>query len=126
MNKKYRYAHNPKNKTHGPGRPVDPSSWKYGPDDYTHESHYAYLKHRSQARFRGEAYELTFEQWHSLWTPETLANRGRSIDSWVLTRICWEGAWSEDNVELVSRSVHLKRSGEHRKQLNHVRRQQSL
>jgi len=120
MIKQYKYSHTPKNS--GRGRPVNPDLWKYGSDVYTHESHYAYLKHRSQARFRGEDYELTFEQWHSLWTPETLANRGRTIDSWVLTREDWNGSWSIDNVFLTTRKQHLKLSGEHRKRNGRVRR----
>jgi len=122
MTKQYRYAHNPLNKGSGPGRRVDPSLWKYGSDDYTHESHYAWLKHRSQARFRGEDYDLTFEEWHSLWTPETLARRGRSIDSCVLTRVDWDGSWSLDNVRLVTRKQHLAMSGEYRKRTGRVRR----
>jgi len=126
MKKPYKYAHNGKNKTTGPGRRVDPTTWKYGPDDFTHESHYAYLKHRSQARFREEPYDLTFEEWHSLWTPETLANRGRTIDSWVLTRSDWDGPWSLDNVEIVDRATHLRLSGDYRKRTGRVRRKQSL
>jgi hypothetical protein len=126
MKPQYRYAHNAKNKTSGPGRRVDPNSWKYGPDEFTHESHYAYLKHRSQAQFRKESYELTFEQWHNLWTPETLAQRGRCADSLVLTRIDWGGEWSVDNVALVTRKQHLKMSGEFRKRTGRVRKKQSL
>ena len=114
MKKKYRYAHNPKNKTSGPGRRTDPSTWKYGSDDYTHESHYAYLKHRAQARYRSEQYDLTFEEWHSFWTPETLAQRGRNIDSLVLTRKDWDLAWCVDNVHIITRKQHLKLSGEYR------------
>jgi hypothetical protein len=120
MDKKYRYAHNPKNLAVGPGRRVDPSSWKYGSDDYVHESHYAYLKHRSQARFRGEDYQLTFEEWHSLWTPETLSQRGRSSESLVLTRINWDLEWSLTNVTLVNRKHHLKLNGQRRKQKRSV------
>jgi hypothetical protein len=122
MEKKYRYAHNAKNKPSGPGRRVDPTTWKYGTDDYTHESHYAYLKHRSQARFREEEYNLTFEEWHSLWTPETLARRGRKVDSLVLTRSDWDSAWDINNVKIVDRKSHLIMSGKNRKRTGRVRK----
>jgi hypothetical protein len=65
---------------------------------------------------------LTFAEWHSLWTPETLAQRGRSNDSLILTRIDWSGCWEIDNVTVVTRPVHSKLQGEHRKRKNRDRK----
>lgn len=122
--KQYRYAHTPKpdNERSSQGRKVDRSTWKYGPDDYTHESHYAWLKHRSQARYRGEEYHLTFEQWHTLWTPDTLAQRGRNNHSLILTRLNWDEPWDIVNVHVVTRPVHSKLQGENRKRKNRDRK----
>ena len=36
---------------------------KFGDDVYQRERYYAFLKHRSQARYRGEDYTLTWEDW---------------------------------------------------------------
>jgi len=122
MKKRFRYAPNGIKHNSTKGRPQDPTKWKHGPDPFTHDCYYAFLKHRSQARFRNEQYELTFEEWLSMWTPETFAARGRSIDSWVLTRSDWDGPWSLDNIVLVDRKTHLKLNGEHRKRNASVRK----
>jgi hypothetical protein len=116
--KKFKYAPNSKKPNSRVGRKQDPNSWKHGPDPFVHESYYAYLKHRSQANFRGEEYELTFEDWHSQWTEETFAQRGRAIDSLVLTRVDWEAAWELDNIQVVEKSQHLKLAGKHRRKKN--------
>lgn len=120
--KRFKYAHNSKNKTQGQGRRVNPLTWKHGPDPFTHECYYAYLKHRSQALYRKEGYDLTFEQWQQLWPQELFEQRGRSNHSLVLTRLDWDNAWSEDNVRIVTRKEHLKLSGSHRKETGRVRK----
>jgi len=120
MKKQFKYAPNITNPNSTRGRPQDPSKWKHGPDPYTHDCYYAFLKHRSQARFRQEQYDLTFEDWQAIWTPETFAKRGRAIDSITLTRVDWDLPWDRDNVQLIKKSQQLKISGEYRRRNNSV------
>lgn len=119
--KQFKYAHNPKPNPTGPGRRSDPNSWSVGPDPYLHELHYAWLKHRSQARFRKEEYHITFEEWCTLWTPDTFAQRGRTTESLILSKVSITGTWNIDNVQVNKRKNHLKRNQEFRDARN-VRR----
>lgn len=97
-----------------PGRHVDPSCWCTGPDPVRHDKYYAYLKHRSQAKFRKEDYTLTWEEWESLWTNERWAERGRTIESLCLQQIDLGEGWHFDNVEIVTRRQHFKIAKERR------------
>lgn len=88
-----------------------PNTWLSGPDPLTHEKFYAWHKHRAQANYRQEKYQLTLEQWLEIWRDdEKFLNRGKKTDNWVLTRIDTDGAWSVDNVEIVTRYEQLLRS----------------
>ncbi len=87
-----------------------PNTWLSGPDPLTHEKYYAWLKHKSQAKYRREPHELTVEQWLEIWPDEKFLYRGKQPDNWVLTRIDTDGAWSVDNVEIITRYDQLLRS----------------
>jgi len=88
-----------------------PNTWLSGPDPLTHEKYYAWLKHKSQANYRGEAHELTIEQWLEIWkNDEQFLNRGKQSDNWVLTRIDTDGAWSVSNCEIITRYDQLCRN----------------
>jgi hypothetical protein len=90
---------------------TDHNRWKCGPDLYQREIFYAWHKHRSQCRFRQEPYELTFEDWQSIWAdPEEFAQRGRQRLSIILTRIDYEKSWTMANVEKITRLEQLRRS----------------
>lgn len=91
------------------GRPVDPSKWKSGPDAFTREKYYAFLKHRAQARFRKEQYALTWEDWQSIWPDELFEQRGRGKHNLCLQMIEPFLGWSTFNVEVVTRIEHLQR-----------------
>lgn len=91
------------------GRPTDPNKWICGPDPLTREKYYAFLKHRSQARFRGEDYALTWEDWQGLWSDDDFQCRGRRADDLCLSRIDHLGEWSLANVEVIPRLEHLKK-----------------
>tara|TARA_B110000503_G_C7050783_1_gene372209 strand:- start:503 stop:871 length:369 start_codon:yes stop_codon:yes gene_type:complete len=92
----------------GSGRYIDPSKWITGPDLYTRQKYYAWLKHRSQAQYRHEEYDLTWEDWQVLWPDNLWDQRGRSIESLCLTRLDYEGAWSMDNIIICSRKKHFQ------------------
>lgn len=96
------------------GRFVDPSTWKTGPDPAVREKYYAYLKHRAQCNYRSEPYNLTWEDWQSLWTDELFLRRGRSRESLIMQRIRLTDPWQPDNVVITTRGEHIKRTSEYR------------
>lgn len=112
----YKYVLKPK-KT-GPsnkqGRYSDPNCWKTGPDPLRREKYYAYLKHKAQCNFRKQEYELSWEQWESLWPDDLFLKRGRGCDNLCLTKIDYELPWALYNVQVVTKGEHLKRNGEFR------------
>lgn len=92
-----------------------PEHWKSGPDYVDHQKYYAWLKHKAQARFRDELYELTFEEWQSIWTDKLWDLRGRGNQDVCLCRLDNEGAWSIDNCHVITRAEQLKRNGDLRR-----------
>ena len=107
MEYKLRYA---PESTGGPGqrgRNPDPDNWQTGPCPIEHDKHYGYLKHKAQAKYRGELYSLTMDEWMSMWTNDLWLQRGRTTDSYCLQKIDAEQGWSVDNVEIVTRRKHF-------------------
>jgi hypothetical protein len=87
-------------------------SWITGPDPKRHDQYTAWLKHRSQAWYRGEEHSLTFEEWEQFWNTDwAWENRGRGVDCVNLTRIDPEKGWSKDNCYICSRHEHLVQMG---------------
>lgn len=97
------------------GRYVDPNSWITGPDPFVREKYYAFLKHRSQAQYRGEDYQLTWEDWQTIWTDERFNKRGRKIDDLVLCRDDWNGVWTLNNCVIITRAEHFKKRSEYQR-----------
>ena len=108
----YKLKYVPQTVKNGPsdkqGRYSKPETWITGPDPVRHDKYYAWLKHRAQAKYRGEEYSITWEQWETLWTDDLFLQRGRRSDSMCLTRFNFEGEWCVDNVHIVTRLEHLK------------------
>jgi hypothetical protein len=86
-----------------------PHTWKVQ-GEVPHEQYRCWIQHKNQANFRGEDYELTFEQYQDLWK-YNWDMKGRSTHNYCLTRIDPEGAWTMDNVEVIDRIEHLRRQG---------------
>jgi len=84
-----------------------PQVWVSGPDVLRHEQHIAYMRHKAQATWRGEAYELTLNQWYDLWQPDLWARRGRSSHCVILTRHDETLPWSMTNCKFMTRKDHL-------------------
>ena len=84
-----------------------PEKWLSGPDYDDHQKYYAWLKHRSQAWYRGEEHTLTWEEWLSFWPDDIWSQRGRKSHDLVLTRLDCEGSWSRDNCHIITRGEHL-------------------
>jgi hypothetical protein len=95
-----------------PGRKTGrtyPNMWKTGPDPWLHDQYYAWLKHKSQAAYRGEEYNFTWEDWQYFWfTNERWRQRGRAADCLVLTRLDPEKEWSRSNCHMMIRQDHLR------------------
>ena len=107
MEYKFRYA---PESTGGPGkrgRNPNPDNWQSGPDPIAHDKHYGYLKHKAQAKYRGEDYSLTWAEWLDMWTDELWVQRGRTADSYCLQKIDVKKGWAVDNVEIVTRLKHF-------------------
>lgn len=88
---------------------VYPHTWITGPDPIRHEKYYAYLRHRAQAHFRGEPYDLTFDQWLAFWPNELWPLRGKSRECLCITMTDPELGWTESNCEIVTRLEQLQR-----------------
>jgi len=80
------------------GRYPMPDEWKSGPDPIEHDKYYGWKKHQAQAKFRGEDYELTWEDWQALWPTEVWLKRGRSKDCYTMYRRNCSEPWSTHNV----------------------------
>lgn len=91
----------------GPGRPSNPNDWVTGPDPVRREKYYGFLKHRSQAHYRGEQYELEWHEWESLWPDHKWLDRGRRITNLIIFRLDPEVPWCKDNVCVDTRRKHF-------------------
>lgn len=116
MNTKYLpKLKNPNGEYKGSGRRVDPNTWKTGPDELTREKYYAFLKHRAQCKFRSEPYNLSWEDWQTLWSDDAFKRRGRKSTDLCMARINFDLPWCVENCVVYPRSEHLKRNVEFRK-----------
>lgn len=105
---------------------IRPHTWKSGPDPKVHEKYLPFLQARSQAAFRLEDWQLSWEDWLSLWPDHLWAKRGRKTDELALTRKDHLGPWSLENCHVVTRFQQLseanrRRSRERRENLNGTR-----
>lgn len=73
-----------------------------------HQQYRAWQQSKAQASFRGESWDLSFEQYQQLWLGHW-DQKGRKKDGVCLTRDDPTGAWSVDNCRVRPRLEHLKR-----------------
>jgi len=85
--------------------------WITGSDPVLRDKYYAYLKHRAQAKYRREHYELDFEDWLELWPDSKWHLRGRYSHSLCLTLLKPEFGWVRENCVVVNRGSQCKRIG---------------
>lgn len=98
----------------GPGVPANPDNWT--PEAIVERDiYYGYLKHKAQAKYRGEEHTLTPEQWRELWTLDRWFCRGKGAHDLCLVQKDREKGWHHDNVEVVERAVYLRRNLEYRR-----------
>jgi hypothetical protein len=102
----------PERKGFGKGK-ARPHVWLCGPDKEVHDLYTPWMKARAQAHFRGEDWDLTFEQFYDLWK-EDWHQRGRGSFDKCMSRNDPTEAWSVDNTLIITRREHLKKQAEHR------------
>lgn len=84
-----------------------PQVWVSGPDPEEHRRYRTWIQQRNQAQWRGEEWTISFEAWKQLWDLSgQWHNRGRARECYCMTRIDHLGAWSVDNVEIITREQH--------------------
>jgi hypothetical protein len=78
-------------------------------DPFDQVRHRPFIVSQCQARFRYEEWQLTFEEFCTLWTPSRWAMRGRGPNDLVLVRDNPDLPWRMDNVSVITRSEQLSR-----------------
>lgn len=90
--------------------------------DYSYLSQYpglqaqnrlSYCRMRAQAKYRGEAWDLTWDEYKEIWDGKWHL-RGTTKESYVLTKIDQELAWTVDNVEICPRLEQWRRQSKSR------------
>lgn len=94
---------------HAAGK-LRPHCWVVGDDPYKHSMYHPWLKTKAQAKFRGELFELTFEDYYYFWK-DCWYNKGRKPENNCLTRKDFDKPWSRNNCEIITRQEQLVRAG---------------
>lgn len=104
----------PRPHLHGIPKPTlrgpKPHRWIVGPDQERHAKHQPWHKARAQAHFRGEIWDLSFDQWEQIWG-DKWNQRGRASHEYCMVMIDRDHGWVPGNVEVITRKEHLARSG---------------
>ena len=94
----------------GRGTGPRPHTWVTGPDELTHAQYRAFIQCRAQANYRGEGWELEFDQYQAAWGDQW-SQRGRCRDDVCMTRCDPTQPWSEHNVHVITRQQHADLQG---------------
>lgn len=86
----------------GSARGPRPHLWCTGTDFQRHRRYLVYVQHRNQAQHRGEAYDLTFDQYLEIWG-DLWEQRGRHRGAWQMIRQDPEQGWWLGNITLSQR-----------------------
>jgi hypothetical protein len=92
----------------GRSRRQTPELWLSGPDPVDHDKYYAWQKHKAQAKYRKEEYNLSWECWKEIWPNELFLQRGRDPENVCMIRLDLSQPWQLGNVEVVTRLEHLR------------------
>jgi hypothetical protein len=97
----------------GRGRPpgLRPELWKTGPDLERHLMFVFWMKMKAQAKFRGEAWALPFEDYELAWAGRW-SQRGRAGTDLCMIRVDTDLPWSLDNTDVISRAELCARNAE--------------
>jgi hypothetical protein len=109
-----RLRYTPEVKKLGPsnkqGRYQNPELWITGPCPIRRDKYYGWLKHRAQAKYRGEYYNLSWEAFEQLWFDDDMwFQRGRKVTDLCMSLIDFEQGWTDGNVEVITRLEQLRK-----------------
>jgi hypothetical protein len=88
-----------------------PNIWLSGPDPVDHKLYTDCQRARAQAWYRGEDWFITEQEYIDLWRQENrYLRKGRSTGSLCMIRLDIERAWTLDNVAIIERHKHFRRT----------------
>jgi hypothetical protein len=108
------YLSKRREKKHNGGPGLRPLVWKSGPDPRRHDQYRTWLQAQAQATYRGEGWDLTFDQYVELWDPYW-HQRGRDGDSYSMSRLDRTLPWSRDNCYMATRAELNRRQAQTRR-----------
>lgn len=76
-------------------------------DPYQYPFYRAYGQCKNQAQWRGEEWNLTFEEWFNAWG-DKIEQRGRGAHQYAMIRVNQSLPWSKDNVTILNRKEQTK------------------
>lgn len=92
-----------------------PEAWVSGPDPEEHRRYRTFVQQRNQARWRDEAWTISFEDWKRIWAESgQWANRGRERGCWCMSRRDWSLPWTTANAAVITREEHARLQGDAR------------
>lgn len=83
-----------------------PHKWASGPDPELHRRYKIWAQQKNQAQWRGESWDLAFEDWVEIWGDD-FDRKGRGLGSLCMTRRDLELPWTRDNVIIITREQHF-------------------
>ena len=92
---------------------------RYYQDDLLHDQHWAWLRKKAQATFRGEEWTLSIEEWFDLWAKSgQWENRGRHPHASAVFMTDPEKGWHAWNVAVCDRTEMLSKIAKNRTRNN--------
>jgi hypothetical protein len=76
-----------------------PHVWIVGPDEYKHKMYHPWQMAKAQANYRGEDWDLPFEDFFDLWDG-LWDQRGRNGEDYCLSRVDPTEPWARTNCEV--------------------------
>jgi len=68
-----------------------------------------YARHKAQAKYRHELYELTPAQYYDIWLSSGRSSQaGRHKGQYTMIRVDSKLPWTEGNISIIRRSEHTK------------------
>lgn len=83
-----------------------PQVWKVQ-GEIPHNQYIAWLRMKSQAVYRNESWDLSFNDFQTLWQGRW-DQRGRGVEQYCLARIDPSDPWCLANTECITRLEHLR------------------
>lgn len=110
-----------KYKTKGFGKGVErPHVWLVGEDRYRHQMYHPWQLAKAQANFRGEEWNLSFDEYYNAWNG-LWDQKGRASDDLCMTRIDYDGPWDKNNITIITRKEHCQKQKAYQHKMGYFR-----